>query len=548
MLSRARRRMRDDRGIVVPLVALSLVVLFAFTAVAVDVGLVYNQRRQDQGAVDTGILAGAYEAFTDQEAVVDQVIRTSLAGVHYEDSLTDWEDAFLGCTDPKAATAGFTQPLVAPKPSTPLGADQTWNCINFSGSGIGLRVRLPDTEVPSAFLGVLGLDPFTSSAFAEIGIQGARIPPFILFSTSSPGGEYCLRASSAGDPPPPLLGNGPGNAPTPGTTASDPDPCDGTNAPTQGAFGTLRPHEYTGCNDGPGNQTILRAIARGTDHDIGTYTAFGDPPYTVPTTHADRISAYGDVRTEGGNSCGTVLPNTFPLDTGYTSNTLRCGFLSLKNSSDCEGAVPRLQSSSSNQATYKMVNEEMENQALWDFMPSAVYASVPAACSTLQANRNAPSYDYYDKKALLETCMKDWSAVADLGTAQDQLFTDDLGDSARYTLIPVVAESKLADAIKITGTNYVHFNYLAPVFFQGLYSKGGGNTNPCDPADSRTKTGWMVHQAGQTFSCGGNNDGVDRVSAFRLDCRMVSDDVCISSASEPSTTGDSASKEVNLTR
>jgi hypothetical protein len=50
-----------ERGQVLLLVALSIVVLVAFVALAVDIGQAYRERRAMQNAADAGALAGAYE-------------------------------------------------------------------------------------------------------------------------------------------------------------------------------------------------------------------------------------------------------------------------------------------------------------------------------------------------------------------------------------------------------------------------------------------------------------------------------------------------------
>jgi hypothetical protein len=52
---------QKPRGQVLILVALSLLVLFAFVALGVDVGQAYRERRSMQNAADAGALAGAYE-------------------------------------------------------------------------------------------------------------------------------------------------------------------------------------------------------------------------------------------------------------------------------------------------------------------------------------------------------------------------------------------------------------------------------------------------------------------------------------------------------
>jgi len=56
-----KRLLKDDKGAVLPLVALLLVVMLGFTAIVVDAGILYNNRRQMITAADAGALAGARE-------------------------------------------------------------------------------------------------------------------------------------------------------------------------------------------------------------------------------------------------------------------------------------------------------------------------------------------------------------------------------------------------------------------------------------------------------------------------------------------------------
>lgn len=51
---------RRQRGMTLPLVALFIVVLFAFAALAIDLGILYTARTSAQHAADAGALAGAY--------------------------------------------------------------------------------------------------------------------------------------------------------------------------------------------------------------------------------------------------------------------------------------------------------------------------------------------------------------------------------------------------------------------------------------------------------------------------------------------------------
>src|SRR5579863_4233650 len=57
---KAGRKSRRERGMTLPLVALFIVVLFAFAALAIDLGILYTARTSAQHAADAAALAGAY--------------------------------------------------------------------------------------------------------------------------------------------------------------------------------------------------------------------------------------------------------------------------------------------------------------------------------------------------------------------------------------------------------------------------------------------------------------------------------------------------------
>ena len=63
-----RRRIGDDRGAVAVVVALTLTALMLFAAVAVDVGFLFDVRRQLQSAADAAALAGCWEYIKSGDA------------------------------------------------------------------------------------------------------------------------------------------------------------------------------------------------------------------------------------------------------------------------------------------------------------------------------------------------------------------------------------------------------------------------------------------------------------------------------------------------
>ncbi|MCB1262590.1 MAG: Tad domain-containing protein, partial [Acidimicrobiales bacterium] len=165
--------------------AILMAILVGMVGFAVDLGLAFNERRQDQASVDSAVLSGAYEWLAlggSEQAIFDEVVRLS-----YEDidtsgmSATEWEAMWAGCTDPDAAGRGFTNPISA---SINGGAPQDIACITIKGgSSEQLRVRLPNQPVPTLFAGLLGFDTFQISAFAEAGGDvgdSSAVIPFMI--------------------------------------------------------------------------------------------------------------------------------------------------------------------------------------------------------------------------------------------------------------------------------------------------------------------------------------------------------------------------------
>jgi len=98
-----------DRGAVVPLTALCLVIMLIFTAFAVDLGRLYGERRQDQSAADSGALSGAFQLLLSGNPG-DQFLFDQITTITYDDldpntrpaTLAAWQAQWPACSDPNA--------------------------------------------------------------------------------------------------------------------------------------------------------------------------------------------------------------------------------------------------------------------------------------------------------------------------------------------------------------------------------------------------------------------------------------------------------------
>lgn len=181
-------RLRTDSGNVLVLFALTMTVLFGMAGFAVDAGLLIAERRDDQTAVDTGVLGGALDmgdGFISASEAAASIARSNLRTTYTD---AEWAAAWGSCVDDEAYT--FT--------GTVLGTDT--DCISTDGS-TRLRMRLPDQEVDAVFASVFGFKSFTSSAVAEAelvntGLGG--ILPFAVLGSATSGSQLCMRSSSGG--------------------------------------------------------------------------------------------------------------------------------------------------------------------------------------------------------------------------------------------------------------------------------------------------------------------------------------------------------------
>jgi hypothetical protein len=124
-----------ESGATAMLVAMSMLVLMGFAALAVDIGLAMNERRQDQSAADVGSLAAVQFAqpnvgcsgsacLTQAETNgANEAILVANASLD-DPTLADWSDAAL-CGAPPSGE-GFSVTSVSPCVAFTNGFDRAW--------------------------------------------------------------------------------------------------------------------------------------------------------------------------------------------------------------------------------------------------------------------------------------------------------------------------------------------------------------------------------------------------------------------------------------
>ena len=176
----SRRRIFDESGTVLPLIALGLVTLLGFSALAVDVGMGYAETRRSQNAADAGALAGIVEASIEsrtlQSMVTNAVTYSSInlpEAIPMSRWLTDCPD-----TSRSSEQLRWTAKELNLTPAT--------DCISFSAGFDDIRVSLPQRDIDTVFASVLGIDSYDISAFAEAGRVSPGSPRRRLLSLPRP--------------------------------------------------------------------------------------------------------------------------------------------------------------------------------------------------------------------------------------------------------------------------------------------------------------------------------------------------------------------------
>ncbi|MFZ6003845.1 MAG: pilus assembly protein TadG-related protein [Actinomycetota bacterium] len=513
-----RSRQSDDRGLAIPLVALSLVILMVFAAFVLDLGLVYTERRNDQNSVDAAATSGAVQLLRVQsaQAAVDEIVAKVNDDLERTVSNSEW----TACSDPANLTR--TAVTLALTPAT--------DCISFSAGFDRVRVRIPNQTINTTFGRVVGLNSFTSSAFAEVSTTpaGGGALPFVVTSLNGPGDQICLRTDGTGGDEPP---DQPPPPDDPYGQGFQLDPCNEQSFDThEGGRGTIKPYFYVGCNRPTGNQSIVDAIMVGMDHQIGVF----DPEVTLaPGASANLLDSNPGARIDGGGGCTVALPNTVDIDTGLTAQLLRCSLLEVpcaSGSSATSGQSGRL---SGPIATAEFAELGVNDTALWDYFVGSLPSGSPASCTVAKSNLT----EFYLRRAALRDCLTNWTS--------GQLFTDDIADQKRLGFVPRIAERGLCDTQPNPPSDpdcqgngplsNVHVNNFSPVYIDGLYQDNAGICDLTNPATPLLSTTWAIHYPGKGMKCGDSSgsDVIHRVSGIVVPCGALPGTVCDPTSNPP---------------
>jgi hypothetical protein len=305
------------------MIALSLVVLLGFAAIAVDAAAAWALKRQGQSGADTGALAGALftadrsqsDAMEDAE---DEIIRITYSTIEPDMTFVEWQAEWASCSDP-SKPAEFTM-------------THSSDCVSFTSNLDKVRVRTPNVPWRTTFARVIGFDEVPTAAVAEVNTYleaNGGVLPFGMPGDAEGDVEVCLKT-----------GSNPKNI----------APCDG---PDTGNFGFLDFSHFgndalgtaTQCTGG-GTDRLEFNIAVGIDHPLGRTS---DP---AASSHNDR-----DACNDGNFN---ARPYHVDTETGNVAQALDDGF------ADGVGGIPGKLAQGDNRIPVR--GHMLDDQPLWDHL------------------------------------------------------------------------------------------------------------------------------------------------------------------------------------
>jgi hypothetical protein len=283
----SRQAGRRERGFTLVLFSLTLVGLLVFAAFAIDLGALYNHRRQDQNAADSAALAAAHLLGGDEDEIDNDVqVFADRSGMDLD--AADWDTC--------AADPGALANVVS-------GA----NCISWSLRRV--RVRIPDQQYETTFGSVVGADEFRHGAFAIAALipEGmGGVLPYAVTGSSAEGGFGCLQTNSNGQ-------------------------ASSWCGSTSGNFGFLDFSHYgdpdlrtsKSCGSGDTNIRLRNNTAMGVDHDLSLFGEEYSTAVVDTTACATLTPAPNAANTQTGNQADDITDGLFRMDTFPDGNPAR---------------------------------------------------------------------------------------------------------------------------------------------------------------------------------------------------------------------------------
>ena len=345
ILGRRPRARRDERGLVLAIAALVLTALLAMSALAVDLGAVYNERRHDQSAADAAALAAAQ----DLPDVADAVITAkSVAATNLGEVITDAQWNSCSDVDDHPIPTGFARRTGA-------------NCIAIDSARRRVMVRIPVREYDAAFAQMVGVSSFEHSAFAVAGVVIEGFGGVLPFALASGGGAFtCIERGG-------------------GNVAGNDSDCRQTSA-QPGNFGALDFSWFgngavgtpTSCSTQQSAQAarFVNNVALGVDHDLAI---IGVDPRRVDTTVC---AAQGVLPNSAGGNNGSSFDSLVGQGL-YSGGTFSDGLGPRLTRLGTVSGTPAWMSARTN-----ITGASVDDIPLWEFIPLVAPSNwdVPRSC------------------------------------------------------------------------------------------------------------------------------------------------------------------------
>lgn len=181
-----RERLKQERGAVAVLAALTIVVLFAAVAFAIDISRLYHERQVLQNAVDFGALAGAQDlpvqgAAPANIANADALkVATANAAQVTAGNLTITYQCIVGDRDGDGVPDAFDIPSVCGPAAgtwtsgwTPKGTRMIHACDPFAGDKCNTIRLSTSSTIPYYFAPVIGINTGSTGAVNAASCKGA---------------------------------------------------------------------------------------------------------------------------------------------------------------------------------------------------------------------------------------------------------------------------------------------------------------------------------------------------------------------------------------
>jgi hypothetical protein len=479
----ALRLLDSDRGATVVLVAATLLVLFGFAAIAIDITGAQSERRQAQSAADFAALAALPAAVSCNPCSIadaaDQGAEAAfaIAEANLPGRVLNWAT----CQDPN-------------RPSEYTIVSGLSSCVSFTPGFDQSRVVLPTIAYATTFGRVLGANSIGVSALAEAD-QGtrasAKVIPYTIGGNET---HACLYSNQA-----------------PQTV----EPCDG---PSDGNFGYLDIALFgdpdaglpSTCTQGNGDSRVAINTAMGVDHILVTWE--GGTPVNDHEACPNRSEDVDQLEVQPG----TVQVWRSAITQGLIGT--------IGSPYSVEG---RLRVSSGG---VTVRNIQMDDTPLWSFLDSDY-------CDAVAGFDSNPLFSetVVDSEVEMMECIRLWRLEP--VDSRPVLFSSNIKDYPRFVAVPVFASYPAQGASQPYNIERFAPLYLNKIYMQcnatscgTVFAPNSGVTDgsAVEGFDGEMSCGSLTSDTIRCGFAGGGGVGsiaIEGLTAFNLNIEMFPEEI-----------------------